>query len=55
MVVWRAHHFESHPVTDEETLVAHRSITANSWRYDQKGDQNAVKVYPSNDPVYVGS
>ena len=40
-------------MSDAETLVAYRSITANSGRYSITGDQLTVEAYMANDPNYM--
>jgi hypothetical protein len=49
----RATYPEDRMMTDAETLVAYRSITANSGRYSLDGDQLTVEAYMANDPNYM--
>jgi hypothetical protein len=49
----RATYPEGRMMTDAETLLAYRSITANSGRYSLDGDQLTVEAYMANDPNYM--
>jgi hypothetical protein len=51
----RATYPEDRSMTDAETLVAYRSITANSGQYTLEGDRLTVTAYLANDPNYMAA
>ncbi len=41
-------------LTDAEMLVAYRSLTANSGRYEVSGNELTTRAYVAKDPNYMG-